>query len=158
MILLQETAPGKLNLTLDILGARPDGYHELEMVMISVSLCDTLTLELGTGAPWTVVCNTPGIPDGPDNLCWKAAQVYCAAAGIEPEGLRIQVEKHIPAQAGMAGGSSDAAAVLRALKIHDVDVRRAALDEVAGDGGRMRAVDGHLRIVALVKPDGLAVK
>lgn len=118
MILLQETAPGKLNLTLDILGARPDGYHELEMVMISVSLCDTLTLELGTGAPWTVVCNTPGIPDGPDNLCWKAAQVYCAAAGMEPEGLRIQVEKHIPAQAGMAGGSSDAAAVLRALNRH----------------------------------------
>lgn len=118
MILLQETAPGKLNLTLDILGVRPDSYHELEMVMVSVSLCDTLSLELETGEPWTVVCNVPGIPDGPDNLCWKAAQIYFDAAGTDPKGLRIQVEKRIPAQAGMAGGSSDAAAVLRALNRH----------------------------------------
>lgn len=118
MIPLHETAPGKLNLTLDILGKRPDGYHELEMVMTSVSLCDELTLELETAAPWSVRCDTPGIPDGPENLCWKAAQVYCDAAGIEPNGLQIRVRKRIPAQAGMAGGSSDAAAVLRALNRH----------------------------------------
>lgn len=118
MIVLHETAPGKLNLTLDVLGKRPDGYHDLEMVMASVSLRDRLTLELGTAEPWSVICDRPGIPDGPDNLCWKAARAYCDAAGLDPGGLRIRVQKHIPAQAGMAGGSSDAAAVLRALNRH----------------------------------------
>ena len=118
MTVLRETARGKLNLTLDVLGKRPDGYHELEMVMISVSLADTLTLELGTGKPWSVECGVPGVPDGPENLCWKAARLYCDAACVDPGGLRIRVEKRIPAQAGMAGGSSDAAAVLRALNRH----------------------------------------
>ena len=118
MIVLQESAPGKLNLSLDILGKRPDGYHELEMVMISVSLQDELTLELGTDGPWSVSCGRADIPDGPENLCWKAARVFFDAAGAEPDGLRISVRKQIPAQAGMAGGSSDAAAVLRALNRH----------------------------------------
>ena len=117
-VVLRETAPGKLNLTLDILGKRPDGYHELEMVMCSVSLSDELTLTLGTGKPWAVSCDRPGIPAGEDNLCWKAARVYCEAAGVDPRGLTIRIEKKIPAQAGMAGGSSDAAAVLRALNRH----------------------------------------
>ena len=115
MITLLETARGKLNLTLDVLGRRPDGYHELEMVMISVSLADTLTLTLGTGAPWAVTCDRPGIPENENNLCWRAARAYCDAAGVDPLGLSIRIQKRIPAQAGMAGGSSDAAAVLRAL-------------------------------------------
>ena len=118
MITLYETAYGKLNLTLDVLGRRPDGYHDLEMVMISVSLADRLTLELGGGGDWAVTCNRPGIPQGPENLCWRAAEVYCRAAGVDPAGLRIHIQKEIPAQAGMAGGSSDAAAVLRALNRH----------------------------------------
>ena len=118
MITLQETAYGKLNLTLDVVGKRRDEYHELEMVMISVSLADRLTLILNTGKPWSVRCDRPGIPDGPENLCWRAAAAYCEAAGVDPGGLRIEVEKAIPAQAGMAGGSSDAAAVLRALNRH----------------------------------------
>ncbi len=117
-VTLHETAPGKLNLTLDVLGKRPDGYHDLEMVMCSVSLADELRLELGTGGDWSVRCDRPGIPAGPDNLCWKAAAAYCEAAGVDPEGLSIHIEKKIPAQAGMAGGSSDAAAVLRALNRH----------------------------------------
>lgn len=118
MTILREKAPAKLNLTLDVLGRRPDGYHDLEMVMISVSLADELTLEPGTGEAWSVTCSRPGIPDGPDNLCWKAARVYCDAAGVDPDGLRIHIRKNVPAQAGMAGGSSDAAAVLRALNRH----------------------------------------
>ncbi len=117
-VTLHESAPGKLNLTLDVLGRRADGYHELEMVMISVSLRDSLTLALGTGKPWSVSCDRPGIPAGPDNLCWKAAAAYCEAAGVDPQGLSIHIKKNIPAQAGMAGGSSDAAAVLRALNRH----------------------------------------
>ena len=117
-VTLHESAPGKLNLTLDVLGKRPDGYHDLEMVMISVSLADKLTIELETGGDWTVTCDRPDIPVGPDNLCWKAARVYCDAAGVDPGGLRIKIQKNVPAQAGMAGGSSDAAAVLRALNRH----------------------------------------
>ena len=73
---------------------------------------------LGTGQPWTVVCDRPGIPDGQGNLCWKAARAYFDAAALDPGGLRIEICKAIPAQAGMAGGSSDAAAVLRALNRH----------------------------------------
>ena len=118
MIPLRETACGKLNLTLDILGRRPDGYHDLDMVMCSVSLSDEVRLMLGTGQPWTVVCDRPGIPDGQGNLCWKAARAYFDAAALDPGGLRIEICKAIPAQAGMAGGSSDAAAVLRALNRH----------------------------------------
>ena len=118
MITLQGGACGKLNLTLDILGQRADGYHELEMVMCSVDLCDRLTLSLETGRPWSVVCDRPGIPDGAGNLCWKAAKAFFDAAGCSPNGISIEIQKAIPAQAGMAGGSSDAAAVLRLLNEH----------------------------------------
>ena len=118
MITLQGRAYGKLNLTLDILGRRPDGYHDLEMVMCSVSLYDEITVRLDTGEPWSVTCDRPGIPDGPDNLCWKAAKAYLDAADLAPEGVSVAIRKSIPAQAGMAGGSSDAAAVLRLLNGH----------------------------------------
>ena len=132
MIVLRERAPGKLNLTLDVLGKRPDGYHDLEMVMISVSLADELTLELGTGKGWSLRCDRPDIPSGPENLCWKAARAYFDAAGIDPGGLSLRIRKSVPAQAGMAGGSSDAAAVLRALNRHyerfsDEDLRTLGL-------------------------------
>lgn len=117
---LKERAYGKLNLTLDVLGKRPDGYHDLRMVMCSVALCDELTIALGTGQD---ACNVQtaggqpcgGVPDGNDNLALKAARAYADAAGVELGGVTIGIVKRIPAQAGMAGGSSDAAAVLRAL-------------------------------------------
>ena len=115
MTVLQELAPGKLNLTLDILGKRPDGYHELRMVMISVDLADQVTLTLGTGAPWTLTCDRGDLPTGEKNLAWKAARAYFDRTGLDPAGLTLALEKRVPAQAGMAGGSSDAAAVLRAL-------------------------------------------
>jgi len=118
MITLQQFACGKLNLTLDILGKRPDGYHELEMVMCSVSLRDRLVITLGTGAPWRVRCDRPTIPQDEKNLCYKAAKIFFDAAGIDPGGLYINVLKNIPAQAGMGGGSSDAAGVLLALNRH----------------------------------------
>ncbi len=117
-VTLEAVAYGKLNLTLDVLGKRADGYHDLEMVMISVSLADRLSIRLGTGLPWTVTCDRGSIPQGEGNLCWKAARRYCDAAGLDPKGLSIQIQKNIPAQGGMAGGSSDAAAVLRALNGH----------------------------------------
>lgn len=117
-VVLRETAYGKLNLTLDILGKRPDGYHDLEMVMISVDLADELELTLDAGAGWSVTCDRADLPQNEGNLCWKAARRYFDAAGLDLRDLEIRICKRIPAQAGMAGGSSDAAAVLRALNRH----------------------------------------
>ena len=107
-------AYAKLNLTLDILGKRDDGYHELRMVMQTVSLCDdvTVTLTDGTG----VACRVAGaeLPCDERNLAVKAANAFCEALGYHG-GIDITLTKRIPSGAGLGGGSADAAAVLRAL-------------------------------------------
>lgn len=110
-------APAKINLTLDILGKRPDGYHDLQMVMQSISLCDTVTLETAPGSG-EIAVSTRGakLPGGPENLAWKAARKFLDDAGLSDISVKIQLEKRIPMQAGMAGGSADAAAVLRGLR------------------------------------------
>lgn len=109
----------KLNLTLDVLGQRADGYHDLRMVMQSVSLCDTLRLEFGTeGATVRVRSSLSFLPEDGNNLAALAALCYWRATGRPPEELIITLDKRIPVCAGMAGGSSDAAAVLRALNRH----------------------------------------
>lgn len=105
----------KLNLTLDILGRREDGYHDLRMVMQSITLADTLTLEENQGEGLRVSANLRFLPTGEKNLAAAAALRFWEALGREPENLDIRIEKRIPVCAGMAGGSSDAAAVLRAL-------------------------------------------
>lgn len=112
---IMERARGKINLTLDVLGIREDGYHDLKSVMQTVSLCDDVELEIGTGRPWEVICGRMDIPNDERNLAWKAAKVFCDAAKKDPEGLTIRIIKRIPSGAGMGGGSADAAAVLRAL-------------------------------------------
>jgi len=108
-------APAKLNLSLDILRKREDGYHDLKMVMHSVSLCDTLTLERTGGEGIQVSTNLTFLPNNDKNLAAVAARRFAEATGCSAEGLLIQIQKQIPVCAGMAGGSSDAAAVLRAL-------------------------------------------
>jgi len=108
-------APAKINLTLDILRRRPDGYHDLCMVMQSISLCDRLTVKLAPGGGIHIHMPGSELSEGPDNLVWKAAQVFFRAADMTGGGAEITVVKQIPAQAGMAGGSTDAAAALRAL-------------------------------------------
>ena len=105
----------KLNLTLDILGKREDGYHDLRMVMQSITLADTLTLEENQGEGLRVSANLRFLPTGEKNLAAAAALRFWEALGRELEDLDIRIEKRIPVCAGMAGGSSDAAAVLRAL-------------------------------------------
>ena len=107
-------AYAKLNLTLDILGKRTDGYHDLAMVMQSITLHDDVTVTLTDTAVITCRCGT--LPGNDSNLAVKAAKAFFAALGIAPRGLAIDIEKRIPMQAGMAGGSTDAAAVLRALR------------------------------------------
>ena len=118
MITLQEPAFAKLNLTLDVLGKREDGYHDIKSVMQTISIRDDIEIDLDTGAEWTLKCTNPDIPTGEKNLAWKAAKVFFDAIGEEPNGIEIRITKRIPSGAGMAGGSADAAAVLRALNRH----------------------------------------
>ncbi len=110
----EERACAKLNLTLDVLGKRPDGYHDLAMVMETVDLCDTLRFtHAGQGV--TVRTNLSYLPTGPGNLAAAAVRAFEEATGVAVGPLTIQIEKRIPVCAGTAGGSSDAAAVLRYL-------------------------------------------
>lgn len=113
-----EPAYAKLNLTLDVLGKRSDGYHDLKSVMQTVSVRDDVELDIGTGKPWCLRCDKEGIPTDETNLAWKAAKVFFDATKKDPEGLEIRITKRIPSQAGMGGGSADAAAVLRGLNRH----------------------------------------
>lgn len=108
-------AYAKLNLTLDVLGKREDGYHDLCMVMQSITLQDTLILTPNQGQGLRVKTNLRFLPTGDKNLAAAAALRFWEALGREPESLDIELQKRIPVCAGMAGGSSDAAAVLRAL-------------------------------------------
>ncbi len=118
MTTLYEGAFAKLNLTLDVLGKREDGYHDLKSVMQTISIRDDVEIDVGTGKPWTLSCTAEGIPCDERNLAWKAAKVFCDAAKKDPNGLAIRITKRIPMEAGMGGGSADAAAVLRALNRH----------------------------------------
>lgn len=108
-------AAAKINLALDILGKREDGYHLMRMVMQSVSLFDQVTLEIIPGDPGIRLdCSAPEIPCDSRNLAWKAAERLLEITGIQAA-VHILIEKNIPSQAGMAGGSADAAAVLVGL-------------------------------------------
>lgn len=118
MTTLYEGAFAKVNLTLDVLGKRPDGYHDLKSVMQTISVRDDIEIDVGTGKPWVLKCDKEEIPTDETNLAWKAAKVFCDVAKKDPNGLEIRITKRIPSQAGMGGGSADAAAVLRALNRH----------------------------------------
>ncbi len=115
MSLLTLQAPAKINLTLDILSARPDGYHEMEMVMQSVSLADRIRLDLGFPGGIRAESGLRFLPNDRGNLAVAAALAFRQATGQSWRDLRISIEKAIPVCAGTAGGSSDAAAVLRGL-------------------------------------------
>lgn len=111
-------APAKINLTLDILGKRPDGYHNVAMVMQTVSLYDTVTVDFaeGDGDGIAVTCpNYPDVPCDESNIVCKAARAFYKHTGIKSRPLSIDVDKIIPTGAGLAGGSSDGAAVILAL-------------------------------------------
>lgn len=136
MTTLYEGAYAKLNLTLDVLGRREDGYHDLQSVMQTISIRDDVELDVGTGKPWTLSCSQPGIPEDESNLAWKAAETYCRAMKKDPEGIAIRITKRIPSQAGLGGGSADAAAVLRALNRHYGEpLSRFALAELGAEVG-----------------------
>ncbi len=108
--MIQVEANAKINLTLDILGLRPDGYHEVEMVMQSISLFDTIRLEKRPEGI-DLHLDVSGLPADDTNLAWKAARLFLDVKKIQT-GVFIDIKKRIPIAAGLAGGSADAAGVL----------------------------------------------
>jgi 4-diphosphocytidyl-2-C-methyl-D-erythritol kinase len=123
-------AHAKINLSLDVLKRRDDGYHDLKMVMQTLALHDKITLEktednliyLEPGLKW--------LPSGPDNLAYKAAALIMEQCGIK-NGIRITIEKRIPVAAGLAGGSADAAAVLKGINtMFDIGLTQEELMEM----------------------------
>lgn len=115
---LTRPAPAKINLALDILGPRPDGYHELSMVMQAVALGDRVSLrETPSGFSLRGTGDLPfSLPEGKPSLEQRAAEAFFAAAGRPMPGLAVELEKIVPAYAGLGGGSADAAALLRLLR------------------------------------------
>ena len=107
------SAYAKLNLALEVVGKRPDGYHEMNMLMQSVSLCDTVVLQK-TAREITLSCDLPGMPPASENIAYRAAEKFFSFTDISG-GVSVTLTKRIPSQAGMAGGSADAAAVLCGL-------------------------------------------
>ncbi len=141
-------AHAKINLFLDITGRREDGYHTITGVMQSVSLADRVTVAVeepvgkylcamgprpGAAEHIALSCSDPNLPTDSKNLAWQAAEVFFAATGRGCRRLCIDIDKHIPAAAGMAGGSTDAAAVLSALNelfehpLTDIELRTVGL-------------------------------
>ena len=112
--MLYEKAPAKINLTLDVLYKRPDNYHEVEMVMTTVDLADRIGLESRGDGLIKIISADRYVPDDHRNFAYQAAQLIKDTYGIK-HGVNIYIEKEIPIAAGLAGGSSDAAATLRGL-------------------------------------------
>lgn len=134
MLKLLVKAPAKINLSLDVLYKRDDGYHELEMVMTTVDLADRLELELINDDRIIIYSQTRFVPDDDRNLAYKAAKLLKDRFNIK-SGASITIEKNIPVAAGLAGGSSDAAAVLRGMnKLWDLGL---TLDELAELGAEI---------------------
>lgn len=111
MQILNLKAPAKVNYLLDVIRRRPDGYHELRMVMQRINLCDEIAISLTDSPTVAVTCGRDGVPDGPDNIAWKAARIMLDLSGFN-KGADIVITKNIPVAAGLGGGSSDAATVL----------------------------------------------
>lgn len=133
---VREEAYAKLNLTLDVTGKRSDGYHEMLMVMQTISLADIIALKKTDETGISATCNYRYIPTDRRNLAVRAAELFCCERGIPEAGVRIAIEKNIPVGAGMAGGSADAAAVLRGMnRLFDAGMDRKELETLAEQVG-----------------------
>lgn len=114
-----ENAYAKINLYLDVTGICDNGYHNIKSIMQTVSLCDTVTVETvdytANECEITLTCSEPAVPTGEKNIAYKAALAFFREADITSSKCKIHIEKRIPMEAGLAGGSTDAAAVLRLL-------------------------------------------
>jgi len=128
-------APAKVNLFLEVLRRRPDGYHELTTLMLAVSLYDTLEFIEEPGDAIRLQCDLDSLSIGPDNLVCRAAELLRQRCGCR-RGVSIRLWKRIPLAAGLAGGSSDAAATLAALnRLWGLGLRQAELAELGAELG-----------------------
>lgn len=127
-------APAKINLTLDVLYKRPDHYHEVEMIMTTVDLADRIGLEPRADGLIKIASTDNFVPDDQRNFAYQAAELLKNTYGIS-EGVTITIEKEIPIAAGLAGGSSDAAATLRGL--NELWELNLTLDELAVLGAKI---------------------
>src|SRR5436309_5653539 len=113
MLELQKQSPCKVNLLLNVLGKGADGFHELETILQPIKLFDRLTFaRRGPGIELT--CSEPALPTDSRNLVYRAAEAFLSAANIS-DGVRLDLEKNIPLEAGLGGGSANAAITLRGL-------------------------------------------
>jgi len=126
------SACAKINLSLGVGRARADGYHQVRTVLQAIDLADTLTFVARPG-PFTIVCKEPGVPTDSRNLIWKAAlELARVTDRTSVDGVEVRLQKRIPAQAGLGGGSADAAAALRALSmLWNLKLDAAALAPIA---------------------------
>ena len=128
-------APAKVNLVLRILAKRSDGYHDIETLMVPISLADELDIEISGGSGIEMECDQPELPAGSGNLAWRAAEVFEQHTGLRFH-TRIILRKAIPHGAGLGGGSSNAAAVLKALdQLHKTRLGPRKLEELAATMG-----------------------
>ena len=132
---MEVKALAKLNLSLDVLGTRPDGYHDMKMIMQSITLSDDITVTDNDGQGIRVSSNVGFLPTNEKNLAVAATLRFYESLGKEPRSVDLSLEKSIPVCAGMAGGSSDAAAVLRAL--NEMEGRPYDLMELAKVGEKV---------------------
>lgn len=132
---IREKAYAKLNISLDVTGKREDGYHDMVMVMQTVSLCDDIRIRLGGSGTVRASSNLHFIPGDERNLAVRAAACYLEAVGDGGRGVQINIRKNIPVGAGMAGGSSDAAAVLRSM--NTLYGHKLSVEQLEGLAGRI---------------------
>ncbi len=104
--------PAKINLWLEVIRKRSDGYHELSSLMLPVGIYDQVDLELTEEEGIRLACASPGVPSDSGNLAWRAASLFIEEAGYT-KGVSVRLDKSIPVGAGMGGGSADAGAVLK---------------------------------------------
>ena len=124
-------AYAKINLLLDILSKLENGYHSLFMIMQSVGLYDTVTVEKTEGEKIEIVCDKEGVPTDERNIAYKAAESFFTFTGVKNSSIKITIEKRIPHAAGLAGGSADGAAVIVALnKIYGTELSYLELVEI----------------------------
>ncbi|WP_167263047.1 4-(cytidine 5'-diphospho)-2-C-methyl-D-erythritol kinase [Alkalibacillus almallahensis] len=126
-----EKAPAKINLTLDVLHKRDDGYHEVEMIMTTVDLFDRLSFEKLDNDQIQIESENRFVPDNEQNLAYQAANIFKQQFSIK-QGVRIEIDKQIPVAAGLAGGSSDAAATIRGLnRLFDTRLSNQEMEQLA---------------------------
>ncbi len=170
----QMYAPAKINLTLEVQGKRSDGYHNLNSLMQSVSLYDKIKISMTKSKKIQVQCSDTLIPSDDKNICYIAAEKFFENTKIQNPGIIIHIEKNIPSQAGLGGGSADAAATLKLLnEMFNANISQAQLRAIAakigadvpfciingtcqakGIGEILKPIESNLRYsVVVVKPE-----